>query len=97
MQSGVLGINEAMISATTYEIIITVGKKSVTFVLSVEVTGSFSFLNMIIMMGTVKSAPSSVAKNIPAFPFITKKSAKFMEAAPASMIEVVSPTRVAAP
>ena len=49
------------------------------------------------MIGTVRRAPSSTAKKIPALPWNTKKSLKFMPAAPASMIDVVSPTSVAAP
>ena len=49
------------------------------------------------MIGIVRSAPISVAKNMPGLPSIQKKSLKFMLAAPPSMIEVVSPTSVAAP
>ena len=51
------------------------------------------------MIGTVASAPSSTAKNMPGRPFIQKKSMKFMFAycSALSMIEVVSPTKVAAP
>ena len=60
-------------------------------------TGSLFFLKMIIMIGIVKRAPSSTAKNMPGLPFITKKSLKFMWSAAASMMEVVSPTSVAAP
>ena len=49
------------------------------------------------MIGIVIRAPISTAKNIPALPWNQKKSLKFIPAAPASMIEVVSPTSVAAP
>ena len=42
-------------------------------------------------------APSSVAKNMPGFPSMKKKSRKFMSAAPPRRMDVVSPTRVAAP
>ena len=97
IRSGVFGMKDAMMSARTYAIIMNEGNRSLTLVRSSDETGAFSFLNMNIMMGMVKNAPSSVAKNIPGLPCITKKSAKFIFAAPASIMEVVSPTRVAAP
>ena len=49
------------------------------------------------MIGIVASAPSSTAKKMPGRPRIQKKFRKFIPAWSASMIEVVSPTRVAAP
>ena len=49
------------------------------------------------MTGTVASAPSSTAKKIPGRPSIQKNSIKSIFAYAPSMIDVVSPTRVAAP
>ena len=50
-----------------------------------------------IKTGTVAKAPISTAKNIDSFPSSTKKSKKLISANPASIIDVVSPTKVAAP
>ena len=76
--SGVPGMKEATISASTIPSSIQVGRKSSTFVLPRLVTGALSFRNRYIMIGTVATAPSSTAKKIPGRPFIQKKSRNVM-------------------
>ena len=74
-----------------------VGSMVFTLDFPVWVIFSVSLRNRKNITGTVRSAPSSTAKKIPGLPFIQKKSIKSIFANAPSMIEVVSPTSVAAP
>lgn len=58
---------------------------------------SFSLRNMKRIISALTIAPASTTQNMPGLPSSTKKSEKSRFAALASRIEVVSPTRVAAP
>ena len=95
--SGLLGMKEAAIRKTIWPTIAMVGIISLTSVCASEDTGIVSLRKINIIIGMVKRAPSSTAKKMPGLPCMMKKSIKSILAAPASIMEVVSPTRVAAP
>ena len=97
VSAGRSGMNDAAISSTTVPSSSTLGTQSSTFAGSPTVTRPRSLRKKNIMTGTVASAPSSTAQKIPGLPSMKMKSTKFIFAAPPSMIEVVSPTSVAAP
>ena len=97
MISGLFVMKEAPIRRSTITIRRMVGTRSSTFVRSSACTFCFMLWNRSIITGTLISAPSSTAKKIPSLPFIQKKDRKSMSAYAPSMIDVVSPTSVAAP
>ena len=97
VMSGLFGKNDTNISVATSPTSMYVGTRFFTSVYSSAATGCLYFLNRIIITGTVARAPSSTAKKIPGLPWNTKKDEKSIFAYEASIIEVVSPTSVAAP
>ena len=97
VSSGLFGNWDATIRSSTVPNIRTVGTRSVTTVFTSAVTRAFSFRKRKSSTGMVSRAPASTAKAMPGLPRNQKKSLKLMFMYPASRIEVVSPTRVAAP
>ena len=95
--SGLSGMKDTPMSSASMAMSRKVGKKSFTSVRSEYSIFCLSLRKTMRRYAVAARAAICTIQNMPILPSITKKSMKLMPTSLPSMMEVVSPTRVAAP